>query len=465
MPSPSGTSSFSKRARSYSRPQTPTQRSASSLYNPSPSRGKPKVLPFPDLSVRAVSRDASQTTSPIDTPPLTISPRGSQSGSTIGLASLRMEVTASGSGYFGSRTDLVSPPIETITSGSEEDRRESLNVTSTSSSSTPAINSASATGPNTPSGSGTTTPRSPLGRPSFSIANLPIPTHPDHMRSFATPDDMQRQPRASSSAASPARTSTSTSARSTSRNPADPTPTPPSILLNPITTAAVPTNRIEGFNPVPLSPTTTIRPRPSSSVPTNIHVASSSRPPAPSQASTSTRLSASANVTATAAATTLPSTPLPQDSPSPLPLSPSQPVPVNRSYTSITPTRRMDDALSEHLYKSFTEGICADVRVWVRKWGVGWPLHKMVLVQTGTSRSSALTVKLQRLIVQASSTRCSWEASQRRAAGRRGRERNACCGPMMIHGQVRISSFSLTIPTSRVPPSSKLSTRSFATTR
>lgn len=41
----------------------------------------------------------------------------------------------------------------------------------------------------------------------------------------------------------------------------------------------------------------------------------------------------------------------------------------------------MPDALGDHLYRSFLTGSCADVRIWVRKWGVGWAVHRMVLVQ------------------------------------------------------------------------------------
>jgi hypothetical protein len=45
----------------------------------------------------------------------------------------------------------------------------------------------------------------------------------------------------------------------------------------------------------------------------------------------------------------------------------------------------MPDALGDHLYRSFLTGSCADVRIWVRKWGVGWAVHRMVLVQASES--------------------------------------------------------------------------------
>lgn len=39
--------------------------------------------------------------------------------------------------------------------------------------------------------------------------------------------------------------------------------------------------------------------------------------------------------------------------------------------------------LSDHMYQSFLKGTCADVRLYVRKWGVGWLVHKVILVQAG----------------------------------------------------------------------------------
>lgn len=48
----------------------------------------------------------------------------------------------------------------------------------------------------------------------------------------------------------------------------------------------------------------------------------------------------------------------------------------------ITPTPATQP-LADHLYNSFLRGECADVRLYVRKWGVAWKVHKMVLVQAG----------------------------------------------------------------------------------
>lgn len=48
--------------------------------------------------------------------------------------------------------------------------------------------------------------------------------------------------------------------------------------------------------------------------------------------------------------------------------------------------------LQDHLYRAFITGECADVRLWVRKWGIAWHVHKMVLVQAGESHLVIVTV-------------------------------------------------------------------------
>jgi len=50
---------------------------------------------------------------------------------------------------------------------------------------------------------------------------------------------------------------------------------------------------------------------------------------------------------------------------------------------AITPVSSAEP-LNDHLYQSFLKGSCADVRLWVRKWGIAWHVHRVVLVQTGT---------------------------------------------------------------------------------
>ncbi|ORX35928.1 hypothetical protein BD324DRAFT_682080 [Kockovaella imperatae] len=58
--------------------------------------------------------------------------------------------------------------------------------------------------------------------------------------------------------------------------------------------------------------------------------------------------------------------------------------------TSLSPPRSVQivpppsqKIVSDHVYASFLSGKCADLRIWVRKWGVGWRVHKMVLIQAG----------------------------------------------------------------------------------
>lgn len=331
----SSNSSFSKRARSYSRPQTPT--SIHSRYASSPARSsKPKLLPFPDLPVRGVSRDASRTTSPSETP-LHLSPRGSTSSSTIGLSSIALEASGSGSGsgYFGSSEEVGS--ATGIASGQT---------------------SASGTGNNTPSGA--TTPRSPLGRPIISVSHPHVSitgsSVANRMRSQTTPDVMhQSRPNRADASAS---TSTSPTQRPRLTSPQ-------SILLNPIISSANPTTRIEGFHPVPVSPTATIR---ASSVPTNIN--------------------SSAPVTTPTAATSssfvVPPTPIQKDSP----VIPKKAASNTNALSAALSPTAMPDALGGHLYRSFLTGSCADVRIWVKKWGVGWAVHRMVLVQASKSQPS-----------------------------------------------------------------------------
>jgi hypothetical protein len=324
MPSASSQSSFSKRARSYSRPQTPT--ALHSRYGASPARtSKPKVLPFPDLPIRGASRDASRTTSPTATPPLHLSPRGSQSSSTIGLSSIALEASGSGSGsgYFGSS--------------------EELGVATAS-----GQTSASGTGHNTPSGS--TTPRSPLGQPFISVSHPHITisgnTTSNRMRSQTIPDEMHHS-----------RPIHLDASASTSNLPHQ--RSPQSILLNPIISSANPTTRIQGFNPVPVSPTATIRP---SSVPTGTNIPSTNSVPLLS--------------------TSVPPPPIEKDTST---STVQKPAPSSDALSAALTPSAMPDALGDHLYRSFLTGSCADVRIWVRKWGVGWAVHRMVLVQASES--------------------------------------------------------------------------------
>ena len=48
----------------------------------------------------------------------------------------------------------------------------------------------------------------------------------------------------------------------------------------------------------------------------------------------------------------------------------------------------------DHIHLSFLKGTCADVRLWVRKWGVAWHVHRMILVQAGRSLSRCAYILL-----------------------------------------------------------------------
>jgi len=56
---------------------------------------------------------------------------------------------------------------------------------------------------------------------------------------------------------------------------------------------------------------------------------------------------------------------------------PPGPLPASIAVTPPPPP----SGLVEHLHRSLKTGACADVRIWVRQWGVGWHVHKMVLIQ------------------------------------------------------------------------------------
>lgn len=66
---------------------------------------------------------------------------------------------------------------------------------------------------------------------------------------------------------------------------------------------------------------------------------------------------------------------------------PPDPLPASIPVTPPAPS----GALIDHLYRSLKTGACADVRLWVKKWGVGWLVHKMVLVQAGKCRDIPLS--------------------------------------------------------------------------
>lgn len=155
-----------------------------------------------------------------------------------------------------------------------------------------------------------------------------------------------------------------------------PRPTRPRAATSSVAVTAV--HRQEGFQPAsrPATPTPQVMPVNALAGVSTVSLAAGS-PPNNARTSTTTatydRPPATTPATAPAAVVAKPtSVKKPSNPPGLLP--PTVPV------SPPPPT----GALVEHLHRSLKTGACADVRIWVRKWGVGWLVHKMVLVQTGT---------------------------------------------------------------------------------
>lgn len=135
-----------------------------------------------------------------------------------------------------------------------------------------------------------------------------------------------------------------------------PIPVPPILNLN-----NTPSRTQHGFIPVPVTPP---------SGPSSAPEASTAQPQAPRSSSLPTSTPA------------IP--PILRDPPRPT-------APVKKmSNPPIPPPQAMQIApvlshqvLSDHMYQSFLKGTCADIRLYVRKWGVGWLVHKVILVQAG----------------------------------------------------------------------------------
>ena len=162
---------------------------------------------------------------------------------------------------------------------------------------------------------------------------------------------------------------------STTPSSSRPVPVPPVLNLNA-------PNRTHGFDPIPFTsppePSTVI---PNQSTPSNVPRASS-----------------------------LPTSTPVREKPRPMPTKTlSIPPPSPNTTTTamqITPMPSQQ-ILNDHMYQSFLKGTCADVCLYVRKWGVGWHVHKMILVQAGMSKARPDAD------IKASSIRCSWAGSQK----------------------------------------------------
>ena len=268
-----------------SRPSTPSKPSYH-IYHPNHSRSKsqlppPRVLPFPDLPVKAISSESPFVPSPLSSP---VPTRRSSSTTTQDANYLHVEAPSM---------------LTTVSSDSADDK--------------------------------TRTPfsgNSPLTLPS-------IPSGPPSV-AMNTPG--------------PSRTRASTNLQQTPLRP---------IYVPPSTTTGTPT-RTQGFDPIPLSPSSLSIPVPTtrpSSLPTPSSVTHPTHPPASTPSHETNRL------------------PQPTKKLSSPPPTPS----IHLKMTPNPPTH----VLTDHMHQSFIKGTCADVRLWVRKWGVGWLVHRMVLVQAG----------------------------------------------------------------------------------
>ncbi|RXK42475.1 hypothetical protein M231_00029 [Tremella mesenterica] len=261
-------------------------------HKASKSKPHPKVLPFPDLPVRA-ARSVTRPGTPLT---LSESPNGQHRR--IQFDSAFLDRTGSGSGAGRLRSH-----------GSPDPGQSSSHATSPGGSLSP------------PSGimSGPTTPIS-LGTGSSSSPFLAIP--PTYRSRSQTSPDVTRP-----------------------RLPA--------------------TTRVEGFQP----------PTPIASAPLP--------PQGPSHPSPSpTRPASLPDQTPTVDA----SRPKPSE---PKDHTDSSTTPVASSVPLSSPP--VSHPLAEHLYQSFLRGQCADVRLIVRKWGAGWLVHRMILVQAGFFHSMFLS--------------------------------------------------------------------------
>ncbi|WVQ62231.1 uncharacterized protein L199_000370 [Kwoniella botswanensis] len=297
--------------------------SSSKSKTKSRSGSHPKILPFPELSLRAqeaqrTSREGSRTASPMSSPPID-----------------RLEVTFD---------QMVSMSRGGSSEGNGHERRSSASA------------SGNGNGPGTSSSSaalaGSTSPPipSPLAVSAARLSRARASTAPSRARNSGNASD-------TSSRQAPSVTVGRSAAR-----PAIPVGTSPS-------------RRIEGFRPA--SPAL-------ARVTTNVHTTS-----------TTVNNSLLNPTTATSVQPRLVSTLLTP----PTPITPSTPVKhhphPHNSHTTHNPPVQLATTLTtaitpisssshikDHLYQSFTKGICADVRLVVKRWGVCYHVHKMILVQT-----------------------------------------------------------------------------------
>nr|XP_019049196.1 hypothetical protein I302_02977 [Kwoniella bestiolae CBS 10118]OCF28126.1 hypothetical protein I302_02977 [Kwoniella bestiolae CBS 10118] len=316
--SPSSSSSFR-----YVSPSTSTSTSKPKIKTKARSGSHPKILPFPELSLRAqeaqrTSREGSRAASPMSSPPIdrlevTFDQMVSMSrgGSSEGNGTERRTSgggtgnTSAGSGLAGSTSPPVPSPLAVSAARLSRARAR--------------------TAPSRARGSGEGTDTTSRESPSVTVGrsgarlNMPSPTP------TSTPSRRTEGFRP----ASPALSRVTTNVHTTSNN----------SLLTTNTSTSSSNPRPVPTLLAPPTPVTPVTPAKHHTHPHTSHTTRTQSPQPPSSTSTSTSTVAIA--------------PIPSSS-----------------------------HIKDHLYQSFLTGVCADVRLVVKKWGVCYHVHRMVLVQT-----------------------------------------------------------------------------------
>ncbi|OCF45359.1 hypothetical protein I317_00882 [Kwoniella heveanensis CBS 569] len=345
-PRPGSSSSISLIGSSskYVSPPTAARPSSTSSSSKGKSRSRskssaaqPKILPFPDLSYRAqvaaqASRESSRATSPMSTPPI------ERLGVTFDQM-VSMSRGGSSEGHSGSNGHA---------SGSGSSRRRS---------------SGSASGAATPTSNPTVMLAGLAGSTSPPVSSpLAIAVAQNRERAFTAPSsaspatvqsiERHGTPTPAQSSSTETQGTTAPTATSSTRSIPVPTPTRSTGFLP--SSPALPRPGISLLNP-PATRSTT------STTSEN----ATQRAPIPTL---------SAPVTTTTAAKQSRALALPAPAQSQTQLSAVGPT------TAITPVPSLH-ALGSHLYQAFLNGMCADVRLVVAKWGVCYHAHKMILTQ------------------------------------------------------------------------------------
>lgn len=337
-PSRSATPTRQPQQRALSKPYRPKYHSRSLSSNPQ-STSKPIVLPFPDLPVRPISRDGSRAGSPTGPRTPMSSPGWTPRGSSTNLVEVARQSSS-----------LLSPPSQASGSGSGSSAGGVTMTTGRSmdgSSSSREGRSSILNRPSTHSQSTSPTFASPLA--SSSTPHLGLSASTFRPRALASPAvDIPRSASSPTSSVSPPTTSVSPNA---------------------------------------LAPTSYTSPNQSPASPPQFASGSGSR----SASALPSRLASFPSTSQTQLSRSVPPPTPEKDRPRPISKPPKQgsvgSAAVTRppsGYVPITPAQP-SQPLQEHLYRSFLSGECADVRLWVRDWGVAWLVHKMVLVQAGKS--------------------------------------------------------------------------------